>query len=44
MMHMPGADNPADILSNHLAYQAIYPVLKPMLFFSGNTAELIPEG
>jgi hypothetical protein len=27
-----------------LAYQAIYPVLKPMLFFSGNTAELIPEG
>ena len=43
-MHMSSADNPADILSKHWAYQAIYPILKPILFFSGNTAELIPEG
>jgi hypothetical protein len=41
---MSSADNPADILSKHWAYQAIYPILKPILFFSGNTAELIPEG
>jgi hypothetical protein len=43
MMHMPGADNPADILSKHWAYKAIYQILKPILFFSGNTADLIPE-
>jgi hypothetical protein len=41
---MSSADNPAGILSKHWAYQAIYPILKPILFFSGNTAELIPEG
>jgi hypothetical protein len=45
MMHMPSADNPADILSKHWAYQAIYPILKLILFFSRrNTAELIQGG
>ena len=44
MMHMPSADNPADILSKHWAYQAVYPILKPILFFLGNTANLIQEG
>jgi hypothetical protein len=38
MMHMPGADNPANILSKHWAYQAVYPILKLILCFSGNTA------
>jgi hypothetical protein len=34
MMHMPGTDNPADILSKHWAYLVVYPILKPILFFS----------
>jgi hypothetical protein len=41
---MPGADNPADILSKHWAYQVVYLILKPLLFFLGNTADLIQEG
>ncbi len=44
MTHMPGADNPADILSKHWAYQVVYLILKPLLFFLGNTADLIQEG
>jgi hypothetical protein len=44
MMHMPGADNTADILSKHWAHQAVNPILKPILFFSGNTANLIQVG
>jgi hypothetical protein len=44
MMHMPGTDNPADILSKHWAYQAVYQILKLILFFLGNTADLIQEG
>jgi hypothetical protein len=35
MMHMPGTDNPADILSKHWAHQAVYPILKLILFFLG---------
>jgi hypothetical protein len=41
MMHMPGADNPANTLSKHWAYQAVYLILKPILFFLGNTANLV---
>jgi hypothetical protein len=41
---MPSADNPADILSKHWVYQAIDPILKLILFFLGNTADLIQEG
>jgi hypothetical protein len=43
MMHMHGADNPADILSKHWAYQVVYPILKPILLVLGNTADLIQE-
>jgi hypothetical protein len=40
MMHMPGTDNPANILSKHWAYQEVYPIF----FFLGHTANLIQEG
>jgi hypothetical protein len=44
MMHMPSMDKHADILSKHWAYQAVYLILKPTLFFLGNAANLIEEG
>ena len=36
-----GSANPADILSKHWGYQQIWPMMKPLLFWSGNTAELM---
>jgi hypothetical protein len=44
IMHMPGADNLANILSKHWAHQAVYRILRLILFFSGNTFDLIQEG
>ena len=41
--HIPGATNPADILSKHWDYSTIWPVLKPILFHEGDTAELIED-
>ena len=41
--HIPGSTNPADILSKHWDYSTIYPVLKPILFHEGDTAELLTE-
>jgi hypothetical protein len=41
--HIAGAINPADILSKHWAHAAIWPMLQPILFYRGNTAELIPS-
>ena len=43
LTHLSGKANPSDILSKHWAHQAIYPILKPILFFSGNTADLIED-
>ena len=37
--HIPGASNPADIVSKHWGYQAIWPLLRPLLFWSGDTAD-----
>jgi hypothetical protein len=44
MMHMPGVDNPANILSKHWAYQVVDPILNLILFFLGYMANLIQEG
>jgi hypothetical protein len=41
--HIPGLINPADILSKHWGYQQIWPTLKTILFWMGNTADLIDE-
>ena len=43
MMHLSGKANPSDILRKHWGHQAIYPILRPILFFSGNTADLIGD-
>ena len=41
--HIPGSDNPADILSKHWGYQQIWHLLKPLLFWSGNTDALLKD-
>ena len=42
--HIPGQENPADILSKHWGYQQVWPVLRPVLFWSGDTSVLLDEG
>ena len=38
---IPGTINPADILSKHWGYSQIWDILKPILFWEGDTADLI---
>ena len=42
-MHIPGSDNPADILSKAWGYQQVWGLLKPLLFWEGDTADLIED-
>jgi hypothetical protein len=42
--HIPGDANPADILSKHWGYSQIWPILRPLLFWMGDTADLLTEG
>jgi hypothetical protein len=37
--HIPGNINPADILSKHWGYSDIWQILKPLLFFQGDTMD-----
>jgi hypothetical protein len=39
--HMPGDVNPADILTKHWGYSTTWPILQPILFWQGDTADLI---
>ena len=41
--HIRSEQNPADILSKHWGYQTAWPLLKPLLFWMGETSEL-PDG
>ena len=41
--HIDGAINPADILSKHWGYSTTWPILKPLLFYLGDTAKLLQE-
>ena len=41
--HIPGVINPSDMLSKHWAYQKVWPVLQPVLFWRGDTMKLITE-
>jgi hypothetical protein len=41
--HIPGPINPADILSKHWGYQQVWLTLKPIMFWKGNTADLLEE-
>jgi hypothetical protein len=38
-----GQFNPADVLGKHWGYQQVWVLLKPILFFSGNTNELFED-
>ena len=38
-----GKSNPADIVSKHWGYQQVWPLLKPILFYSGNTGLLFDD-
>ena len=38
--HIPGKKNPADILSKHWDYPTIWPILQPLLFWEGDTADI----
>jgi len=40
-LHIPGKNNPADILSKTWGYSDIWHLLKPILFWPGNTEELL---
>jgi hypothetical protein len=36
-----GKENPADIVSKHWSYPQVWHLLKPILFYSGDTSNLI---
>ena len=42
--HLPGEANPADILSKHWGYQQVWPLLRAILFWEGNTRDLLDLG
>ena len=44
LYHIPGAENPFDVLTKFLGYQQVWPHLKPMLFWMGDTADISPKG
>jgi hypothetical protein len=39
--HVRGKPNPADILSKHWDYTSIWKVLKPLMFWQGETKEFV---
>ena len=41
--HIPGKINPADVLSKHWSYADVWKMLKAILFWAGDTAELIED-
>ena len=40
-IHIPGDQNPADICSKHWGYQQIWKMLKALLFWEGDTMDII---
>ena len=38
--HIPGDENPADILSKHWGFQQVWPQLKTLLFWKGETKDI----
>ena len=40
--HIPGAENPADMLSEHWAHNKVSHVLRPILFWRGDTKDCVP--
>ncbi len=39
--HLPGTSNPADILSKHWGYQQVWKLLHPLLFWQGDTVDVL---
>ena len=39
-IHIPGITNPADILLKHWGHSQVWGVLKPLLFWQGDTSEI----
>ena len=42
-IHIPGAINPADMLSKHWGYQQTWPQLQALLFWQGDTSDLLED-
>jgi hypothetical protein len=42
-IHIPGAINPADMLSKHWGYQQTWAQLQALLFWQGDTTDLLNE-
>ena len=42
--YLKGEDNPADILSKHWGYQQVWKLLQPILFWEGDTMDLVGQG
>ena len=38
--HLPGESNPADILSKHWGYQQVAKLLRPLMFWKGDTLDI----
>ena len=41
--HIAGTINPADILSKHWGYQQVWSLLRPLMFWHGDTMELFED-
>ena len=42
--HVPGQENPADVLSKHWGYSQVWELLRPLLFWHGDTSGCIDDG
>ena len=42
--HIAGKRNPADVLSKHWDFPSVWPMLRPLLFWRGDTARINAEG
>ena len=43
MHHIPGELNPLDILSKHWGYSQVWPILRAILFWQGDTGGLLTD-
>ena len=41
--HVKSANNPADVLSKHWGYSQAWPLLQPLLFWEGDTMDLVED-
>ena len=41
--HVDGVRNPADILSKHWGYQQVWKLFEPLLFWQGDTLDILDE-